>query len=95
MEPTAATAQLSGQVWRRIVVVAALVPPWWEAWSPWAGAPWRPSRAPVRHAFRHPGEIHPAASSSPSRSGDGSARITGPNRLTGSRSGTQGPSLRT
>jgi hypothetical protein len=25
MEPTAATAQLSGQVWRRIVVVAALV----------------------------------------------------------------------
>jgi hypothetical protein len=25
MEPTAATAQLSGQVWRRVVIVAAMV----------------------------------------------------------------------
>jgi hypothetical protein len=57
-------------------------PPWWEAWSPWPGARWRPSRAPVSYACRHPRQIHPAASSSPSQSGDGSARTTGPSRPT-------------
>jgi len=81
MEPKPATAQLSGQVWRRIVVVAALVSAMVGGAVAVARARWRPSRAPVNQAFKHPGQIHPAASSSASRSGDGSARTTGPDRL--------------
>jgi hypothetical protein len=81
MEAKAATAQLPGQVWRRIVIVAALVSAMVGGAAPWPGARWRPSQAPVNQAFRHPGQIHPAASSSASRSGDGSAGTTGPDRL--------------
>jgi DNA-binding CsgD family transcriptional regulator len=79
MQPAAATAQLSmarsgdaSSSWR------PWCPPWWEAWSPWPGARRRPNRASARCAPRHLRRIHRAGSSSPSRSGAGSASITVP-----------------
>jgi len=79
MQPETATAQLSGQFWRHVVVVAAMVSAIVGGVVVVAGRTMASEPGSMKFAFKHLRWINPAGSSSPSLNGDGSAPIAAPN----------------
>jgi hypothetical protein len=80
MERETATAHLSGQVWRQIVIVAAMVSALVAAVVAVTDRPMASEPGVVESRLEHPRSIHRAGSSSPSPNGAGSARSAGPSR---------------